>query len=132
MLFPDSYEGALEDAPPWVREAWSAYQQLPEDEQLAVPFLYFVLGRKGTPPFKVSKDNALYFDPSPVKGAQCSGCPFAYEKVTKRGRFICSQIRGTIEPDGWCVIPHLRGVWKSLKASTINKLIDRVEDRRSA
>ena len=101
------YHKALADAPAWIQEAWAGYIKLSVMDRIKVPFLYFVLNQ-GTPQFKAPPRLAFYSRVSPVEGFTCSNCPYAYEKVATRGHFICSQIRGIIEPEGWCIIPHLR------------------------
>ena len=123
-LLERGYAKALADAPSWIQEAWTGYGLLSVMDRVKVPFLYYVLGQ-GTLQFKAPPRLALYMPISPIKGFSCSNCPYAYEKVAGRGHFICSQIRGVIEPEGWCVIPHTRPKetgWPELTAEQISFL----------
>ena len=118
------YADALEDAPPWVLDAWFDYLGHPRSYQEAYPFLYHLLGNRGTPADKMPRGPllGLYSDPSPIAGHTCAGCPFAYEKVIAPGRYICSQLQKTIAPTAWCIVPHLRGIWAPLAPALVRKL----------
>ncbi len=108
-----SYQGLIEndvggeypqaggpDAQPEVQHAVRRFQHLPEDLRQNHILLYWLLG-SGTPPYKASKPDVDYTDFSSVLGQECSNCVFAYQRVVT-GQFICSKMRGTIQPSGWC------------------------------
>ena len=90
------YPEAGENAPPEIREVVNELKKEDSD----VPLLYRVLG-SGTPPYKMSKEESEYTSESDVEGQTCGNCRFAYKKVVSE-RYICSQIRGDIQPPGWC------------------------------
>lgn len=102
-----SYKDAGENAPPEVKAAISRYHEEGRNEIL----LYWLLG-SGTPPYKVSQSDSDYRD-YPKNGQKCANCEFAYsklyrqydEKVSEKygPRYICSQIKDPIDPEGWCV-----------------------------
>jgi len=96
------YAEALKNSPKWVKMAWVEFQKLPLKEQQKTPFLYFLLGKgKGTPPFKMSKRDSNYKDPSSNKDFICGNCIFYYiNPVKKIG--VCSQIRGNVDYDAIC------------------------------
>ena len=122
-LLNRGYNDALKKGPPWVMVAWANYLKLPVIERIKVPFLYHVLGM-GTPEFKAPPKLAFYMKETPFEGYVCD---LAYEKVGKRGRYICSQIRGPIGLGAWCVIPHLRPKetgWPELTNEQIEALAD--------
>lgn len=120
------YGSAIAGAPVWVMKAWDAYRGQPAGFRRAVPFLYFLLGGKGTPAFKASKPFSWYLRETPIPGFTCASCPYAYEKVTQRGVFICPQVRGQIRPEAWCVIPTLRSVWPTLTKAETRRVRSRV------
>jgi len=93
----EDYPKAGENAPEEVKEVINEKLEegLPDD----LPLLYAILG-SGTPPYKMSKNDSSYTDEAQGKD-KCSNCEFAYKKVV-RDRYICSQIRGPIKPEGWC------------------------------
>lgn len=93
-------ENVGSNAPKEVQEAIKKYFELPREEQEKTPLLYWILG-SSTPPYKMSKQDTKYTDKSPGP-KQCQNCEFAYKKVSRKDRYICSQIRGTIRPEGWC------------------------------
>lgn len=84
-----------------VKEAVKDFHKLPQRQKERRPLLYHVL-QSGTPEWKMSKEDSQYADISPAEGQYCGNCRFAYEKVVQPGRYICSKIRGTIQPEGWC------------------------------
>jgi len=93
----DNYPRAAENAPADVKSLVDAILAggLPED----LPLLYAILG-SGTPPYKMSREDSEY-QSEPSGNQMCANCEYAYKKVV-RDRYICSQIRGPIELDGWC------------------------------
>ena len=96
------YTEALKNSPIWIREAYKEFQKLPIEVQKKTPFLYFVLGKgKGTPPFKMSKKDSNYKDPSSNKDFICGNCIFYYTNPVKRIG-VCSQIRGNVTYDAIC------------------------------
>lgn len=103
------YSEALKDSPEWIKTAWIEYNKMGKDFMLKHPFLWFVLGKgKGTPPFKASKKDAKYIDPSPYKGAYCGNCIFYYIQPV-RNRKLCSQMRGSVDYDAFCKL------WEGVK-----------------
>lgn len=95
------------NAQPEVQEAVKRWRELPEEERLKKPLLYWLLG-SGTPPYKMDKGESQYTDESQTEGQQCSNCQFAYLHLSNK-RFICSQISGPVKPEGWCRL------WKPMK-----------------
>jgi hypothetical protein len=96
------YEEALKNSPIWVKKAYTEYVKLPLEIQKKTPFLYFLLGKgKGTPPFKMSKKDSNYKDPSTNKDFICGNCIFYYVNPVKKIG-VCSQIRGNVDYDAIC------------------------------
>jgi hypothetical protein len=96
------YKQALQNSPRWIKDAWNEFEKLPLDVQKKTPFLYFVLGKgKGTPPFKMSKKDSNYKDPSSNKDFICGNCIFYYQNPVKKIG-VCSQIRGNVDYDAIC------------------------------
>ena len=96
------YQEALINSPKWIKDAWIEFNKLPLEVQKKTPFLYFVLGKgKGTPPFKMSKKDSNYKDPSSNKDFICGNCIFYYTNPVKKIG-ICSQIRGNVDYDAIC------------------------------
>lgn len=95
------YNDARETVSPSVQTEIEKFDALSDEEKANKPLLYHLLGQ-GTPAFKMDKKDAEYVDKSTVKDQACANCRFAYKKVVEDDRFICSQIRGTIRPEGWC------------------------------
>lgn len=91
------------EAQPEVRQAVERWRNEemddPDDTRHTTPLLYWLLG-SGTPPYKMSKEDAAY-QGSPNAGERCADCEYAYEEVAT-GAVICSQMRGRISLDGWC------------------------------
>lgn len=96
------YNQALKNSPVWVEYAHAQFIKLPLDVQKKTPFLYFLLGKgKGTPPFKMSKEESNYKDPSLNKDFICGNCIFYYVNLVKKIG-VCSQIRGNVTYDAIC------------------------------
>jgi len=93
------YPDADKTVQPEVKKAIERWYKLSDEEKLAQPLLYWLLGT-GTPAFKMNKDDSKYTDKSKIK-QNCGGCQFAYRN-NSNGNFICSKIRGDINLDGWC------------------------------
>lgn len=91
------------EAQPEVREAVERWRREemddPDDTRHTTPLLYWLLG-DGTPPYKMSQEDADY-RPEPSGDERCANCEYFYEEVAT-GEHICSQIRGAVEPGGWC------------------------------
>jgi len=94
----NDYLNTGDDAQPEVKEAIERFRELPEDEREDV-LLYWLLG-SGTPPYKVSKQDSEYTDAAEGKQT-CDNCEFLYLK-NANNKYICSQIRGRVKPEGWC------------------------------
>jgi len=95
---PDEYPDAGDNAPPGVQKEVDNFKQQPPGDRGVM--LYNLLG-SGTPEYKMSQEESEYTDNSTVEGQTCGNCKFAYQQVGSE-RFICSQIRGDIVPEGWC------------------------------
>jgi hypothetical protein len=96
------YQDALKNSPYWVKMAYKEFERLPEKEKMKTPFLYFLLGKgKGTPPFKMSKKDSNYKDPSTNQDFICGNCIFYYTNPVKKIG-VCSQIRGNVDYDAIC------------------------------
>ena len=87
-------------APDAILYAIQEYNELPVHVRNELPLLYFLLGPMGTAPYKFSKEQASYIQPSPF-GQTCGNCARAYKQVI-HDRFICSQMAGDISPSAWC------------------------------
>lgn len=93
------YPEAGRDAPKEVKTAIDRFREMASEDRDTDILLYWLLG-SGTPPYKMSKEDSDYVDKS--SGEQkCSNCEYLYEKYAT-GEHICSQIRGKVEPEGWC------------------------------
>lgn len=96
------YQEALKNSPYWVKQAYKEFVKLPLETQKKTPFLYFLLGKgKGTPPFKMSKTDSNYKDPSSNQDFICGNCIFYYTNPVKKIG-VCSQIRGNVDYDAIC------------------------------
>lgn len=95
-----SYSEASEKAHPAVQEAIAEFHKLPNAVKQKTPLLYYILGT-GTPPYKMTHKDSEYTDKSDNSDTVCGNCEFSYQKVINK-KFICSQIRGHIQPEGWC------------------------------
>ena len=109
LNYSDDYSDALKDAPEWIKLAWKEYNNMGKDYMYNNPFLWFVLGKgKGTPPYKSSKKDSKYIDPTPYPKLYCGNCIFYYiQPLRKIG--LCSQIRGKVDYDAFCKL------WAGLK-----------------
>lgn len=96
------YTDALKNAPEWIKTAWEKYVEMGAEYMNKTPFLWFVLGdNKGTPPFKQTKKESKYVDPSPYPNLLCANCRFYYyQPLRKIG--VCSWIRGNVDKDAFC------------------------------
>lgn len=89
------------DPQPEVQEAIERFREMdPEDRNTNV-LLYWLIGKSGTPPYKMSREDAQYSDDGGTQETACANCEFLYQKTTS-GKYICSQIRGEVRPEGWC------------------------------
>ncbi len=95
-----SYDEAGKNAPSAVQQAIAEFHNLPEAVKKNTPLLYYILG-SGTPEYKMSHADSEYTDKASNPSTTCGNCEFAYQKVINK-KFICSQIRGHIQPEGWC------------------------------
>lgn len=96
------YESVDEKAEPQpeVKEAVERFRNMDEEERDTNILLYWLLG-SGTPPYKMSQEDAQYSDNAGTQETACANCEFFYQKVPT-GEYICSQIRGKVRPEGWC------------------------------
>lgn len=85
---------------PEVKEAVERFREMNPEERDTNILLYWLLG-SGTPPYKMSQEDAQYSDNTGTQEQACANCEFLYQKVTT-GEYICSQIRGKVRPEGWC------------------------------
>ena len=102
---PHSYDEAGINAPESVKHAIREYHALPDEVKENTPLLYYILG-SGTPPYKMTQEDSEYTDQATDSTMNCANCEFAYMKVIT-SKYICSQIRDEIKPEGWC------NQWKS-------------------
>lgn len=101
----DEYSGIpVDQVPDGVKQALRTWEEEAEDKENR-PLLYWLLGGEeggvGTPPYKMSQEQAEYTDQANDPGASCATCEFLYQKTTT-GEHVCSKIRGRVEPEGWC------------------------------
>lgn len=98
------------DAPPEMQELVERFlEEVPLSVKKEQPLLYFALGT-GTPAYKMSQDDAEYVDDAEDKGNHiCQTCEYLYLKPAS-GKYICSQIRGEVSPEGWCKLWELADV----------------------
>ena len=101
------YLNAEKNSQPEIKKAIERFRQLPREIREKQPLLYWLL-QKGTPNYKMSKEDSHYVDVSEVKGQMCQNCKFIYKRMDG-GKFICSQInemdspsKGEISRLGWC------------------------------
>jgi len=85
---------------PEVKEAVKRFREMDPEERDTNILLYWLLG-SGTPPYKMSQEDAKYSDDAGTAETACANCEFFYQKVPT-GEYICSQIRGKVRPEGWC------------------------------
>jgi hypothetical protein len=97
---PFQYPKAGKNAQPGINKDIETYKKLPPEEKAKTPLLWWLLGST-TQDYKMSKKDALYTEESKTAGQKCSNCRFAYQHITS-GRYICSMMRGNIEPGAWC------------------------------
>jgi len=102
----NEYKDALERSPVWIKVAFKAFLQFPNEFILNRPFLYFVLG-KGTVSFKMGKNTAEY-GLSKVRNEYCSNCIYSFKNIVEE-KDICSHVKGDINPRRWCKL------WKGKK-----------------
>ena len=90
---------------PTLVKAYSrVYRRLPTIspgvDKTQVPMLYSLLG-SGTPPLKMSRQDAAYQDERHASKQQCDNCSSSYTNNVSQDS-VCSQVSGEIEPGGWC------------------------------
>lgn len=99
------YEYAGESAVPEVVAAIERFRELPYEERVKQPLLFWLLG-ESTQDYKIRQDESQYVDESPVEGQVCSNCAYGYIELatlgTEKEAIICSQIQGYIKRGGWC------------------------------
>lgn len=95
-----SYPDAGQNAPREVKKAIERFMSMSSEERETDILLYWLLG-SGTPEYKMSKKDSGYVDRSKEPETVCTNCEYLYEKVGT-GEYICSQIRGKVQPEGWC------------------------------
>lgn len=97
-----TYETVDERAEPQpeVKKAVERFRKMDPEERDTNILLYWLLG-SGTPPYKMSQEDAQYSDNAGTAETACANCEFFYQKVPT-GEYICSQIRGKVRPGGWC------------------------------
>lgn len=95
----NEYEGLLRKSPYWVRIAFKAFLQLPDDVVENKTFLSFFLGTR-IDEFKFSHKSAKY-GLSEVVGQNCSNCIYLYTNNVEN-KNICMKVRGSIRKSLWC------------------------------
>jgi hypothetical protein len=98
--FDPLYPDAGRNAQPEVQEALERWRQLSREEKLSGPLWHWLLGDP-TPVYKLPGEAVGYVSKSPIDSRRCDNCRYAYKAVVD-DKYICSVIRGTIEPEGWC------------------------------
>lgn len=94
------YAEAGQHAPDLVQQAIRQFhEEVPDDEKEDTPLLYWLLG-DGTPSYKMSKPDSDYVE-EPNGDEKCGNCEYAYKEVVS-DKFICSKVRGEIQPEHWC------------------------------
>ena len=94
---PEQYPDIpLEEVHEGVREAIQDYKESGSER----PLLYWLL-KTGTPAYKMSKEESGYTAEAQDPRYSCATCEFLYTETTT-GKHVCSQIRGYVEPEGWC------------------------------
>lgn len=97
----DQYpEVPVDGMPEGVAKEIRKYKEMDEDERDEAVLLYHLLGGRGTPPYKMSKEESEYQE-EPYGDQYCGNCSLAYYS-NETGELICSNIRGKIDWDGWC------------------------------
>lgn len=94
-LYPD----AAKQSQPEIRAAMERFRSLPARKRAELPALWWMLNDT-TQLFKMSKGDAQYTDHS-TGHDDCESCDYIYFSIRWQ-KYICSQIRGYIEPTGWC------------------------------
>lgn len=102
FMYPSAAEG---NAQPEVKEAVERFRELPYEERSKLPLLWWLLGATGTPPYKTPPLERAYVDESPYEN-NCDNCQHMYYHPAS-DTYICDQISGVIQPEGWCQ------VWKA-------------------
>ena len=100
-----AYESADDLPPPdgpqpEISDAIERFRSLPLRVRTKRALLWWLLGRDGTPPYKITQTDSEYRD-YPCGDEECENCASAYLNVPT-GVYICSDIRGEIELQGWC------------------------------
>ena len=93
------YPNAGKKAPKEVKKAIKNFHNESKYLKNKKPLLYYLLG-DGTSPYKMSKFDSNYQN-EPKEKQKCENCKFLYYQPL-RENYICSQIRGKVEPEGWC------------------------------
>lgn len=98
--FDPLYPQAGRNAQPEVRKALERWKELPREEKLSGPLWHWLLGDP-TPVYKLPGEAVGYTNKSKFADRKCANCRYAYKAVVD-DKYICSVIRGTIKPGGWC------------------------------
>jgi len=97
---PGYPELPTEKSPPEIKKFLRRIVEEKSEEEIKNQILLYKMLGTGTPEYKMSKEASEYTDQA--SGHQkCINCEFLYQKVPS-GEYICSQIRGKVEPEGWC------------------------------
>jgi hypothetical protein len=95
-LYPDIGE----KAPVGVQMAIEEWKTKPYEYKVSRPLWFHLLGTP-TPNYKLPPEAVHYTEPSPIPDQTCGNCEYAYQHVVT-GDYICSVMRGQIEPEAWC------------------------------
>jgi hypothetical protein len=96
------YTDALKNAPEWIKTAYQEYLKMGDEFISKTPFLWFVLGDgKGTPPYKQTKKESKYIDPTPYPNLYCGNCRYYYVQPLRKIA-VCSWVRGEVDYDAFC------------------------------
>lgn len=94
------YQKAYAKAPDDIKAIILDFMRLPKDKRKEIPLLWYILGQS-TAPYKMSKAVAEYSDIAVGSKENCGNCMFQYLRTYNK-KYICSQMRGEINPSGWC------------------------------
>ena len=94
------YQRAYANAPADIKVIILEFMRLPKQKRKEIPLLWYILGQSAMP-YKMSKKVAQYVDIVHGQQENFGNCMFQYYRTYNK-KYICSQMRGEINPNGWC------------------------------
>ena len=94
------YPNAGQGAPPGVRHAIQVFRDYPVVMRQHIALIWWLLGPKGTNPYKMTPTEASYVSRAP-EARSCGRCQHAYRHMAT-GVALCNQIQGTIRREASC------------------------------